>query len=197
MDTHKDRFYFHGRLLEIVTILPEPADDRAHKQEDEQCQAEHQLASPRTVCHFGPRPFGRFTFPAAPDVERFLFVAGGTGISPLRAMYRHALAVAPPQRPPQVAVLYSARTPDEFAYAPELRELAAAGRIELRLTVTRATDAPWHGSRGRIDAAQLGPLVHDAETLCFICGPRAMVDEMPPALAALGVRPDRIRVEEW
>src|SRR5262245_56174141 len=33
-------------------------------------------------------PIGRFTFPAAPDEERFVFIAGGTGIAPLRSMLR-------------------------------------------------------------------------------------------------------------
>jgi len=29
--------------------------------------------------------------------------------------------------------------------------------------------------------------VHDAETLCFVCGPTAMVDEMPRLLEEIGV----------
>src|SRR4029077_8788469 len=36
-------------------------------------------------------PLGTFTFPQAPDEPRFIFIAGGTGIAPLRAMLRHAL----------------------------------------------------------------------------------------------------------
>src|SRR6185436_12537845 len=31
-------------------------------------------------------PLGRFTFPVHPAERRFLFIAGGTGIAPLRAM---------------------------------------------------------------------------------------------------------------
>src|SRR4051812_18421088 len=38
-------------------------------------------------------PIGRFTFPDAPQEEHFVFIAGGTGIAPLRAMMRHALSV--------------------------------------------------------------------------------------------------------
>ena len=45
-------------------------------------------------------PLGSFTFPSDPTERRFVFIAGGTGIAPLRAMLRHALDDArPPDRP--------------------------------------------------------------------------------------------------
>ena len=75
------------------------------------------------------------------------------------------------------------RTPDEFAYEEELRALADAGEIELRQTVTRATDTDWTGPRGRLNREALEELVHDPATLCFVCGPPALVDEMPKILA--------------
>jgi ferredoxin-NADP reductase len=43
----------------------------------------------------------------------------------------------------------------------------------------------------------LGPLLHDRATLCFICGPRALVDDMPRLLTELGVESRRILIEEW
>jgi glycine betaine catabolism B len=138
-------------------------------------------------------PYGAFTFPPAPEEGRFVFIAGGTGIAPLRAMLRHALEL-PHAR---IGLFYSARTPDEFAYEEEFRALANARRIELRQTVTRAADEDWSGARGRIDRAALAELVHDPETLCFVCGPPALVDEMPRLLEELGVPRGRVRVEEW
>ena len=36
-------------------------------------------------------PMGTFTFPESPTQQRLLFVAGGTGIAPLRAMIDHAI----------------------------------------------------------------------------------------------------------
>lgn len=138
-------------------------------------------------------PLGTFTFPAAPEERRFVFIAGGTGIAPLRAMLRHALKL--PHR--NIGLFYSARTPDEFAFEQELRRLAASGEIELRQTVTRATDSDWTGPRGRLKLEALGELVHDPATLCFVCGPPALVDEMPKLLAELGIPRDRIRIEEW
>jgi NAD(P)H-flavin reductase len=138
-------------------------------------------------------PIGRFTFPIEPEERRFLFVAGGTGVSPLRAMLHHALGI-PHQ---QVGFLYSARNPDEFAYEAELKALAAAGRIELRQTITRAAADSWQGRRGRIGRDDLAPLVHATETLCFICGPPQLVQDMLAALGELGVARGRIKIEEW
>jgi CDP-4-dehydro-6-deoxyglucose reductase len=139
-------------------------------------------------------PVGTFTFPENPAEHDFVFVAGGTGIAPLRAMMRHALATPSTHR---VGLLYSARTPDEFAYERELKELAASGTIELCQTVTRAAETDWAGNRGRIDRTALGTLVHDDRTLCFVCGPAAMVDEIPRLLLEMGVPRERIRIEEW
>ncbi len=139
-------------------------------------------------------PLGRFTLPEAPAERRFLFIAGGTGISPLRAMVHHALAV--PHY--EIGILYSARTPSDFAYESELRELAGRGQIELQLRVTRdESQGEWSGMRGRFSGVDLAPLIHERETLCFVCGPPALVEEIPKALEALGVPRSRIRTEEW
>ncbi|MFN7915787.1 MAG: FAD-binding oxidoreductase [Vicinamibacterales bacterium] len=139
-------------------------------------------------------PVGSFTFPDTPSTTRFLFIAGGTGISPLRSMLRHSLQI--PHE--AIGLLYSARLPEEFAYADELRALADAGTIELRMTVTRdAAQGQWSGTRGRITRDDLLPLVHDQRTLCFVCGPPALVEEMPRVLQSLGVPADRVLTERW
>jgi len=138
-------------------------------------------------------PIGTFTFPSNPAERCFVFIAGGTGIAPLRAMLKQALSI--PHR--HIGVFYSARTPDEFAYEHELRALADGGEIELRQTVTRSTDDEWTGSRGRFDRAVLGQLVHEPETLCFVCGPPTFVDEMAKLVEDIGIARMRIRVEEW
>jgi glycine betaine catabolism B len=138
-------------------------------------------------------PLGSFTFPADPEERRFAFIAGGTGIAPLRAMLHRALAL--PHR--EIGLFYTARTPDEFAYEEELLALAREGRIELRRTVTRAGDERWNGGRGRIGREDLQPLVHDPATLCFVCGPRSLVHEMSALLEELRIPRRRIRVEEW
>lgn len=140
-------------------------------------------------------PNGRFSLPENPPERRAVFIAGGTGIAPLRSMLWQLLLTRGDWYS-SLGVLYSARTPGDFAYADQLETLAAEGRIELARTVTRETTAPWRGGRGRIGRAQLAPMIHDPETLCFICGPPALSAEIPPLLESLGVHQHRIRMEE-
>jgi len=137
-------------------------------------------------------PAGKFVLPHAPVERRFLFIAGGTGIAPLRSMLRHAIDTDVPGRK---ALLYSARTPAEFAYLPELRALARQGAISLTLTLTGIADR-WRHSRGRAGTELLTPLV-DEDTLCFLCGPPSMILEVPEILRVLGVPAGRIKTEEY
>lgn len=139
-------------------------------------------------------PSGSFVFPDAPRERRFLFIAGGTGIAPLRSMIRHAVLSRTPGR---LCLLYSARTPADFAYLPELRGMARRGEIDLSLTATREMTPRWRWARGRIVAAQLSGFVEDPATLCFVCGPIPMVAEVPLLLQDLGIDRNRIRLEDW
>lgn len=139
-------------------------------------------------------PTGTFTLPRSLQHRRLLFVAGGTGIAPLRSMLDHALRAHPAER---VSLLYSARRADEFAFADELRAYAAAGRLEFHPTVTRE-DGEWEGGRGRIGRSHFEAVLHDRlDTLCFICGPTSLVTEAVTTLAELGVPREAIRTEEW
>lgn len=135
-------------------------------------------------------PFGAFTLPATFPERDLLLVAGGTGIAPLRSILWDTLEHDDGTR--RFSVVYSARTPEEFAYAGELQALAAAGRIALILTVTRDTDAPWPGSRGRINRDLIASVVRTPQTRCLICGPPALVADATLLLQALGVTESRI-----
>jgi ferredoxin-NADP reductase len=153
-------------------------------------------------------PVGSFVFPPRLEERHLLFVAGGTGIAPLRSMICHAFhtphLLNPAKRVQdsgtvraQIRLLYSARTPRDFAYLAELRRYARAGLIELALNATREVPPRWRGARGRITRDRLEALVETPATLCFVCGPVAMVDEVPRMLQSLGIDPKRIRIEEW
>lgn len=139
-------------------------------------------------------PLGTFVFPERPAERHFLFVAGGTGIAPLRSMIRHACAVGQPGR---LHLLYSARTRDDFAYRSELTRYAREGRLRLVLTATREADGRWRGEHGRITRDRLSRLLDSSETLCFVCGPAMMVDDVPRMLVGLGIDREKIRIEEW
>jgi NAD(P)H-flavin reductase len=139
-------------------------------------------------------PFGSFQFPEHPHERRFLFIAGGTGIAPLRSMLWHALLA---ENDGRIGLTYSVRSPDEFAYLGEFETLAANGRITFHHTVTRNASEGWTGRQGRIDASYLKPLITPGETLCFLCGPPALVGDTPPLLRELGVRDEQIKIDSW
>lgn len=139
-------------------------------------------------------PVGHFLVPDVLPQEHVLFVAGGTGIAPLRAMLDHVLRR---DAVPRTAILYSARRGDEFAFIDELRE-HARGRIELHQTVTRDDSAAWAGGRGRIGRSHFEAVLHaPADTMCFVCGPPPLVTESVATLSALGVPAELIRTEQW
>lgn len=140
-------------------------------------------------------PLGSFLFPEGRPEHPLLFVAGGTGIAPLRAMIDHVLRQYPGHR---MSVLYSARNGEEFAFIDELRGHESHGRLELHQTVTRDDSSTWSGGRGRIGRAHFERVLHDpARTLCFVCGPKAMVNESVMTLSALGVPEAAVRTEGW
>lgn len=137
-------------------------------------------------------PVGTFTLSDLAPGTPLLFIAGGTGIAPLRSMIREAVEAG---HDGKMALVYSARSPDEFAYVNELRELADQGRLGLTLTLT-GTAEEWRHSRGRAGPSHLSDLV-SPDTLAYICGPPAMVKDVPAALTSIGLSGTRIRTEDW
>jgi NAD(P)H-flavin reductase len=140
-------------------------------------------------------PIGIFTFPASLEHAWVLFVAGGTGIAPVRAMLDHALRRHPSEN---LSLLYSARRSDEFAFMDELREHERRGRLELHQTVTRDESTAWGGRRGRIGHDHFEAVLHEpASTLCFVCGPPSLVSDSAATLQELGVPVESIKTEKW
>jgi ferredoxin-NADP reductase len=140
-------------------------------------------------------PAGEFVLPPRISEHQLVFIAGGIGVAPLRAMIGSALAM---EQRPEIALVYSARTDDDFAFDVEFRRMARAGVLRLHQTVTRAAGSAWNGRRGRIDGELLACVVgHAASTSCFVCGPDGLVAAVPPMLRELGVPPARIHFERY
>lgn len=137
-------------------------------------------------------PIGSFTASdVAADVP-MLFIAGGTGIAPLRSMIHQAIAEG--HKGP-LSLVYSARNPNEFAYLTDLQRVSRDGRLAMTLTLTGQSD-DWVHARGRTGIAHLSQHAHPA-TIAFVCGPPAMVRDIPVALESLGITRDRTRTENW
>jgi benzoate/toluate 1,2-dioxygenase reductase component len=151
-----------------------------------------ELAAPGTPLDLDG-PFGSFGLPER--VERpLLFIAGGTGIAPLRSMLVEHLA-RPTKFP--VSLIYSARSVDEFAFRPELAALESAARISSYFTVTREENADWHGRRGRISGELVTEALPSTDSICFVCGPPQLVNDTRALLTQLGVPDDQVLVEKY
>lgn len=136
-------------------------------------------AGPGLVVGLGG-PAGDFVLPATvPD--RLLFVAGGSGITPVLAMMRTL-----PARgfAGQAALLYYVRTPADACYRDELAGLG----IPVRYGYTRdgAGELAGHFGAGHFDAGHVAAVLPEPDAV-FVCGPPALVsavrDCRPDALA--------------
>ncbi|HEY7983737.1 MAG TPA: 2Fe-2S iron-sulfur cluster-binding protein [Ktedonobacterales bacterium] len=137
-------------------------------------------------------PQGNFTLsaPIRPETP-LIFVAGGTGITPLYAISRALAGLAPRQRP-QVWLHYAYRGPESAIYASEIEALDPAHTwLHTRHYASSA------GQRLRADhlLAALGPAARQAEW--YVCGPAALRDAVIAETRRHGVDAARMHVETF
>ncbi len=132
------------------------------------------------VLDLGPA-FGEMVLPDAAE-GAWLFLAAGSGITPLIAMTR---ALAAQGMPVPLTLLYWARHRDELCFVDELRALAAAHPgFVVRFVLTGDTAIADDERNGRINAAQLSALVPDAaQRRVYACGPGGFVADARSLLA--------------
>lgn len=129
---------------------------------------------------------GYFVWRADPEPTPLLLVAGGSGVAPLRAIWRTAQSHHSPAH-----LVYSARSADRVIFADELRG-AGAATTTLHLTRERVPGF----AHGRVQARHLAGLVTD-RTLAFVCGPTAFVEHVAQALIEVGLDATRLRTERF
>ena len=142
-------------------------------------------------------PFGDFH---ARDTGReMVFVGGGVGMAPLRAMIHQELARGTTRR---IRYLYGARSRADLFYAEEFEALAAAHE-SFSWTPTLSEPAPgdrWTGRTGFVHKT-LGEALadHPAPEDCeyYLCGPPVMISAVLSTLARLGVEPASIFYDDF
>lgn len=132
------------------------------------------------VLELGPA-FGEMTLPPVPAAP-LLFLAAGSGITPLMALVR---AQAAQGMPVPLTLVYSARTRADLCFADELRRLADAHpTFTVHFALTREAASAGDESSGRIGAALLAACVPAlAERTVYACGPGAFVAHARALLA--------------
>ncbi|CBA17080.1 ferredoxin reductase [Xanthomonas albilineans] len=112
--------------------------------------------------------FGEMVLPAAPQ-GRWLLLAAGSGITPMRALLRQLAADG---MPADVDLIYWARRHDQVCFRDELQALAAAHpRFRLQLAITGEGDSP----APRVDALPLDHLHGLEQAQVLACGPGGFV----------------------
>jgi ferredoxin-NADP reductase len=124
-------------------------------------------------------PLGIFSCVQHP-AEKYLFISGGSGITPLMSMLRahHDLREAA-----DIVFLHFARTPADIIFHAEL-EYMATQMPALRVIFVCESDAGWEGLRGRMSADVLAGLI-EGRTI-FNCGPAPFMQATQAALAVRG-----------
>lgn len=127
------------------------------------------------------------------DERRAVLISGGTGLTPFRSMGRYAVERGLASR---VAILHSAKTPEDRLYLADLEEFRRAGML---IYETITGEAPgWSGPRGRIDAALVERQIPDFRQATFyMCGPKALIADMTSGLVKRGVPQEQIHHERW
>ena len=125
------------------------------------------------VLGMGPA-FGEMTLPAQPQ-GRWLFLAAGSGITPLMGLTR---ALAARNMPVELTLLYWVKTHAELCFLQELRALSTRlPQFRLQVIVTHEAPAVPGEAQGLISAQQLAQLVPGlSEQKVFACGPGGFIE---------------------
>jgi stearoyl-CoA 9-desaturase NADPH oxidoreductase len=129
-------------------------------------------------------PAGDFALPA-PEVQRLLFVTGGSGITPIAAMVR---SLAARKVMPDVVHVHYARTAEDVIFGEELRSLAVDHPGYRLIEIHTVID------RRRFCEARLAERVPDWRTReAWACGPQSLLD----AIGGVYANQPQLRVERF
>lgn len=141
-------------------------------------------------------PLGQFTYAEYP-ADKYLFLSGGSGITPVMSMLRtlHDLSLGT-----DVVFVHSARTPADIIFRRELADIASMS-ASVQVAHVCEDDAPteaWGGHRGRLTPETLTQICPDfLEREVFVCGPGPYMSAVKSLLSAAGFDMDRYHQESF
>jgi len=139
-------------------------------------------------------PKGSFVLPEDTN-QRYVFLAGGIGITVFRSMLRY---IAEEDLPHRVTLIYSNRDRESTPFLDELSELDQT-RDAFQLVLTMTEDASWNGETRRIGPELLRDhLSDDLRSYAYlVAGPPAMVDSIVETLHGAAVPEERISADRF
>ncbi len=134
-------------------------------------------------------PYGVFTPEHGADVK-YLFIAGGVGITPIRSMIEQIAEEH------ELMLLYANKKTTDIIFKKELEELKTQHGFSLHHVLSDQPD--YEGEKGRIDKEKLLRLVKDIkEREIYICGPVPMMDGIIKILKEIGVKREQVHFEKF
>ena len=136
-------------------------------------------------------PLGTFTL--RQPLRDSILIATGTGIAPFRSM----LLTAVGKDSPPMTLLFGVRYRSHLLYAQEFEDLAARHpQFRFWPTLTQP-DGEWKGRTGRVQKHLKETIGGKSELDFYICGMKALVDEVRQILKDQGFDRKQIRSEKY
>jgi ferredoxin-NADP reductase/DMSO/TMAO reductase YedYZ heme-binding membrane subunit len=133
-------------------------------------------------------PYGAFT-PSLTG-RRVLFIAGGVGITPIRAMF----AALPKRMSGGITLLYRASHPRDVVFSRELNAIASDRQASLHYLIGSRSELGYDPLDAR-HLQQTVPGLHRYEA--YVCGPTGMTEAAVKSLVAAGIPRRRIHHENF
>ncbi|MBW3517182.1 2Fe-2S iron-sulfur cluster binding domain-containing protein [Shewanella sp. NKUCC01_JLK] len=135
------------------------------------------------------QPKGHFT--ANLIAKKVLLIAGGIGITPMRAMLHYYLSLGR-----QVTLIYSARHREQLVYHDELQELSLSG--QLRYFPILSQPCPlWTGASGRLDSTLLQSYVTTLPDKAYLCAGDSLMSNLRQWLVSIGMAEKDVEFEQY
>lgn len=139
-------------------------------------------------------PFGHSIFNGK-EVKTAVFFAAGSGIVPVRSAMKYIYDKMPNTK---VILFYSFKTPEEFIYEEDIKEMLKNENFKGFITVTRYDGDDWKGLKGRITKDLILDNITGNEDLFYACGNTPFVKEIEGVLLNdLKIDKSKFKSEAW
>ncbi|MFO0980892.1 MAG: FAD-binding oxidoreductase [Planctomycetota bacterium] len=121
-------------------------------------------------------PYGFFTV-AQPVDRDLVFIATGTGIAPVRSMLADLLAHGRAGGH-RLTLIFGVRHEQSLLYRDELEQLARVHQNFAFVPTLSRPSPGWRGQSGHVQQALLDRFARRSDFAAYVCGLRAMVDDV-------------------
>ena len=125
-----------------------------------------------------------------------VLISGGIGVTPLLGILRYIQDEASEV---DATMIYSAKTQNEFLFYDEFLAIENKNNnINCIFTITQSDGTEdWKGYRGRINIDLIKKANLKPDTIFYLCGPPAMVEDLYQVLISNKIPNELIYIETW